>query len=178
MPAKKSSIKLSDNKNLRLVGLVLAVALFALLGVKLLNNSGASPATPPPVIGYLNYQSMANADGLSVFTSQDNIAGLGAQYVSDIIPGKQLTYVMGGKVVPNTVCYYLRVYNSPKSATQVTSASVTLVGTNNSQTVTLPADDSYREVCVPKGKQAQLPYNVANNSSAAYVLVHQTVLKY
>ena len=166
------------NKRSRFIIPVLVVGLFSALGVALLHFTSAAPPQPPQQIGYYGLTSVANNDGVSVFTSQDQVPGLGAQYVADITPGNKLTYVMAGKLAPTNTCYYLRAYNSPKSAVQVTSADVTLVGTGSSRTVTLPTDDLYREVCVPAGKQAQLPYNVANLSTAAYILVYQTIVKY
>lgn len=175
MPKKKIS---DPNKKLKLYTAIIVAAVCAAAGVIVLNKSSAASLTPPQQVGYLNINSVANNDGVHVFTSQDQVPGLGAQNVADITPGSQLTFVQGGKQLPTSICYVLRVYNSPKSAQQVTSASVTLVGPGSARTVTLPADDIYREVCVPSGRQTQLPYHVANLSSAAYVLVYQAVLHY
>lgn len=166
------------NKRSRILVPALAAGIFAALGVLFLHFSSAAPLQSPQQIGYYGLSSVANNDGVSVFTSQDQVPGLGAQYVADITPGSKLTYVMSGKLAPTNICYYLRAYNSPKSAVQVTSADVTLVGTGSSRTVTLPTDDLYREVCVPSGKQTQLTYNIANLSNAAYILVYQALVKY
>src|SRR4051812_13554499 len=134
MPAKKSKVvsrNFDNSRTYKLIGLVVAVAVFAVLGVKLLSNSGASPAASTPVVGYLNFQSAASVDGVDVANMQDAVAGIGLQTVTEIAPGKQLTYVMGGKVVPTSVCYYLRASN-PKSGVQIASASVTLANYGSS----------------------------------------------
>jgi hypothetical protein len=173
MPKVKTVNKAKSPKNL---GLALFVAIFALFGVWYLVGSHAATTSYAP-IGYYNYASVANLNQ-GVFTTTDTIAGLGAQTVADIEPGQKLTFVLTGKLAPSTMCYAVRIYNSPKSVTQVTNADVTFVGTGSSLTVNLPADDSYREVCVPAGRKAQLSYNVANLSPAAYVLIYQATAHY
>ncbi len=155
---------------------LVVVVLVGIVGVAVLLGSHAATLH---YLGYNNNTSVANNNGTSVFTSQDYLAGIGAQNVSDIIPGAKLIYnYFPGKTAFSSVCYQVRVYNSPKAATQVTSANITFVGLGNSKTMTLPVDSNYHEVCVASGKSSQLGYNIWNQSALAYVLVYQAVTYY
>jgi hypothetical protein len=172
--AKKVTVK---NNNLKFLSVAAVVLLFAIAGYLIIRNSYAGTVTTYQA-GFANYTSMDTSNP-NVFVSQDIVPGAGTQYVSDIAPGNKLIYpgFPSGKVVSQSTCYYVRVYNSPKSITQVTSATIEFVGSGSSVTATLPADDLYREVCAPAGRKAQLPYNIYNQSNAAYVLVYQAIAK-
>jgi hypothetical protein len=183
MPAKKAKVvsrNFDNSRTYKLIGLVVVVAVFAVLGVKLLNNSSAATPTPAPAVGVYNYTDAAGVDGINIAIIQDGVAGIGVQSVTQIQPGKQLTYVLGGKLASTSSCYYLRAYFNGKAAPVSPTASVTLVGDGNVRTVSLPVEYSgnYHEVCVPSGKQAQPPYNVANNSTEASILVYQLIKHY
>jgi hypothetical protein len=132
--------------------------------------------TALPKLGYYNYTSQSSNN--LVFQSQDSLPGIGTQYVSDVAPGGELSYVMSGKVSIKSICYDARAYNSPKSLVQVPSVYTTFVGQGNTVAVDLPTDGNYYQVCVPSGTKTTPTYNVANLSDSAYVLVYQATVKY
>jgi hypothetical protein len=139
---------------------------------------GTNTATTTPTkVGYYNYLSQNNS--ATVFQSLDAVSGLGQQYVSDVSPGAELSYVgFPGKASISSVCYDARAYNSPKALAQPPSAYVTFGGVGNSISVDLPTDGNYYQICVPNGSKATPSFNVANLSSSSYILVYQAVVKY
>lgn len=159
------------------VGLVAVAVLFGIVGTFLLLRSHAATLQ---YLGFNNYTTgsgpTSSTGAPTVFTSQDSLPGIGTQYVSDIAPGGKLYYnYFPGKAYFSQICYYVRVYNSPKSAVQVSSAYVTFAGLGNQTSWSLPADNNYHSVCVPSGTGTQQLYSVWNHSSYAYVLVYQSV---
>jgi hypothetical protein len=128
-------------------------------------------------LGFLNYQSQAVTPG--VFQSQDDLPGIGAQYISDVSPKSQLVYAnFQGKYLIQKVCYSAKAYNSPKSTTQVSSAYTSFGGIGSRTAVYLPTDGNYYEICVPSGTGTTPAYNVFNQSPYAYVFVYQTTVYY
>lgn len=155
---------------------VIVVGVIAAIGTIVLTRSHAATY---PYVGFANDTSAIKVAN-TVFTSQDAVPGIGTQYITDLVPGAKMSYAAGfyGKVPLTSVCYEVRVYNSPKSSTQVTSANVGFSGQGATRTVNLPADNNYHNVCVTTSTYPQVSWNVWNQSDAAYVLVYQAVLHY
>lgn len=135
-----------------------------------------------PLTTYTSFYNNSSVVGIGqngIYTATDMVGGIGSQTVTGISPGNKLVFNYFSTKVPSfATCYYLRVYNSPKANTQVTSANVQLVGDGNSTVFTLPADANYHQACVKPGSGPQLNYNVMNQSNSAYVLFYQALTDY
>jgi len=183
--------KLSQHGIAHYVVPLAVIVLVAIVGTALLLRSHAATLN---YLGFANYTTASGGGSNTgtaiktpqVFTSQDFLPGIGAQYVSDMSPGAKLYYgTFPGKLYFSQVCYYVRVFNSPKASNQVPSANITFVGLNNSLTRSLPADGKYHPVCVPSGSPStqsntggQPLYSLWNRSLSAYVLAYQAVFYY
>jgi hypothetical protein len=172
----KTTIKSKlSQKNTGILAFILAFA--GIGGWIIIDSFAAVPSNPQ--VGFYNYASVSNINQNNVYSYPDAVAGIGSQTIINILPTGKMTFVTGGKLVPTTICYFAKVYNSPKDSPPGTSATATFVGTGSSKTVTLPDDGNYHEVCVPSGNKAQLPFNVENRSaSGPSVFVYQAVVKY
>lgn len=152
--------------------LVVFVAAFAAIGIYLLAQSRAATIT---YVNFLNAQSAATSAGVSKVT--DSISYVGTQTVSQVGAGSKLTYVLGGKALPQKYCYFIRAFNYKGT---IYTASVELVGTYNAVTFTVPVSANYNQYCVGTGTAAQKYYNVANKSplGGPSILIYQTVVYY
>mgnify|MGYP003328816676 FL=1 len=153
---------------------IMTIFIFAVIGIYFL--SGSKAATPP-YFQILNYQN-AEQNG-AVTNPQVQIDSIGAQTVSKVDPGVQLSYLVGGKVAVKNQCYYFQLQTVPGGGT---TATIEFTGQGSSSTVNVTYDPSsaakLRRVCVPSGTQALKSYNVFNKSAAngPSVLMYQDVV--
>jgi hypothetical protein len=164
--------KLSNPKfNLKVLGVF--VLIFAAVGSYTLLKSHA--ALPPPYLQFLNYQSAAQTTGVS--NVSDYIDSIGAQTVSQVAPGGQLTYLVGGKTPTKTLCYFIRAGNTKGVGTV---ATVQLTNQYDAATISLPINYQYQRYCVVSTSTSGTlkPYNVYNKSAVdgPNVLIYQTIV--
>lgn len=153
---------------------IVAVFIFAVIGIYFLNGSNAAT---PPYFQILNYQNAEQNSAVS--TPQMQIDSIGAQTVSKVDPGVQLSYLVGGKVAVKNQCYYFQLQTVPGGGT---TAKIEFTGQGSSSTVNITYDPTsatkLRRVCVPSGTKALKSYNVYNKSDAngPSVLMYQDVV--
>jgi len=153
---------------------VVLVLLFALVGGYALVSSHAA------TIGYtqvLNYQARSQTVGVTDIQAQVN--SIGSQTVSDISPGAQLDYQVGGKVAISQECYFVEVLPLKGGGT---TATVQFTGQGSAITRQLVYDPNqagnFQKVCVSSGNGTIQAYNVYNKSPSTGpdVLVFEDVL--
>lgn len=134
----------------------------------------ASHAATPNSFQLLNYMDAAQTPGVTNISA--NVQSIGTQTVSQVAPGAELDYLVGGKAPVTNECYYFQILPLKGGSTTAKIAFAGLGATKTMNIALNTANSSYlQRVCVPTGTGTTQAYNVKNLSPATgpLVLVYQ-----
>lgn len=172
---KKRFASISSFSAKNKVMLVFAMT-FAAIGTYLVFSSYAATVTN---YAFLNFSDAAQTAGVTNISSVAN--QIGSQTMSQVAPGGQLTYLVGGKVPLKSICYFLQIMPLKGGDT---TAKVSLTAQSTAKTVNINYDpnnsNNFQQVCIRAGSGSPQSYNVANlsPSTGPNVLVYQAVVSY
>jgi hypothetical protein len=150
---------------------VLTMLAVSVIGVHVFT---ASHAATPTYFQMLNAADAASTPGVSQI--QSSIQSLGTQTVSQVLPGAELDYLIGGKVPVDNICYYFQIMPLKGGGTV---AKIAFGGIGAMKTLNIPYDATrsgyLQKVCVPTDNGATPAYSVKNLSpeTGPEVLVYQ-----